>query len=464
MSTTQITRRHFMKSATAATAMTGAYLGGSAPSFALPQASPRPINVQRQKKALVFIMLDGGNDSFNMLVPTTQNHFAQYQKTRSNLALTRQQLLPLPNFTDTQGRTFGVHHSMPEVQKLFAQNKLSFVANVAPMIEPVERDAFYSGRARLPLGLMSHSDQFKHWQTARPEARINRGWFGAFADALQPNRPAQQIPMNISLAGSNIMQNGVASTHYTITEQGSVGLVVNEDKTPLNQAILNSFEDLLSANYEGDPFKQTYLALTREAQAQHSLFRKATETVRVPTRFSNTPLSQQMRKVAQTIQASDALNLQQQTFFLRYIGWDHHDELLNTHAKMLRVLSRALNEFQAALDQMGLADRVVTFTGSDFGRTLTSNGNGTDHGWGGNIIVMGNPVQGGQVVGDYPSLSLGDHNALDVGDGVLIPTTPIDALYSELATWFGMAENDRTTLFPHLANFNSAQTKLDLLT
>ena len=147
------------------------------------------------------------------------------------------------------------------------------------------------------------------------------------------------------------------------------------------------------------------------------------------------------------------LGQQQQTFFLRYIGWDHHDELLVNHERMLGVLSRALGEFQGAVDELGLADKVVTFTGSDFGRTLTSNGNGTDHGWGGNTLVMGNPVAGGKVLGQYPTLNIGSSNPLDIGDGVLIPTTSTDQLYAELSSWFGVDNPSLDKLFPNLKYF-----------
>ncbi len=449
-----ITRRNLIKAGAAVSA--GLALSGVAPSFAAPAPRPQPVslNLRPQKKALVFIMLDGGNDSFNMLVPTSDRHYREYRENRSNLALSKSDLLPLSGYRDSQDRSFGLHPSMGEVQQLFNQQKLAFVTNIAPMIEPVSKAAMQNGSAQIPLGLLSHADQFRHWQTSRPHQRINAGWFGYFADALQPNRPVSQIPMNISLAGSNIMQNGVQSSHYSITDKGSVGLIVNEEKTPLNRELLDSFEDLLSADYKNDPFKQTYLALTREAQAQHEVFHRATTNVRVPGTFSDTPLSQQLRKVAQSIKAADALNMHQQTFFLRYIGWDHHDELLNNHSKMLRVLSQALGEFQQALDSMGLSDQVITFTGSDFGRTLTSNGNGTDHGWGGNTLVMGGDVQGGQLFGKYPSLAL-DNNPVNAGDGVLIPTTSTDQLYAELAHWFGVPRDQLNGLFPNLKHFNN---------
>lgn len=455
MSKKSISRRNFLHGSAIA-AGAGMMLNTPAPVFAAPQANHRKkpdIDISTQQKALVFIMLDGGNDSYNMLVPTSGKHYQQYRKSRSNLALSQSQLLPLKGFKDSDGRSFGLHNSMPEVAQLFADKKLSFVANIAPMIRRISKEEFYNNSAPLPVGLLSHSDQFKHWQTSRPGERINRGWFGSFADVLQHNRPVKQISMNVSMAGSNIMQNGVNATHYSIKKDGSVGLEVNETKNDLNDAILYNFEQLLNHDYSDDPFKQSYLAITREAQAQHETFKEATHDIQIRTPFSNSDLSQQLRKVAQTIKASIALGMPQQTFFLRYIGWDHHDELLVNQKRMLRVVSKALGEFQESLDELDLADRVVTFTGSDFGRTLTSNGNGTDHGWGGNTLVMGNPVNGGKVFGEYPDLSLGRLNPLDAGDGVLIPTTATDELYAELAMWFGVAKQDLPQLFPNIGNF-----------
>ncbi len=405
-------------------------------------------------------MLDGGNDSFNMLVPRDKKHYNEYQNTRANLALSRDKLLALKNTQDKQGRQFGLHPSLKPLQSLYDNKQLTFVANTGPMIAPVTKASYLNKSAAIPLGLLSHADQFNHWQTARADQRINQGWFGLLADNLQASRKPQQVPMNISLAGSNILQNGHSTSHYSINQEGSVGLVINEQKSALNTEIFNSFNELLLSHYPNDPFKQTYIAQTREAQALHQVFRDATAQVKVASAFSNTDLSHQLRKIAQSIKAADKLGLDQQTYFVRYIGWDHHDELLNSHARMLKVLANGLSEFQQALQKMKLDDQVITFTGSDFGRTLTSNGNGTDHGWGGNTIVMGSAIAGGQVLGEYPSLGLGNKNPLDIGNGVLIPTLPIDALYAELARWFGVPNSHINQLFPNLANFaHNACTK-----
>ncbi len=443
------TRRAFLQS-------TGLAAAGTAMSVGLPglaNAAAKGTLITPQRKALVFIMLDGGNDSYNMLVPNTGVFYKQYAKTRGNLAHKRRNLLALDGPEDDDGRSFGLHSAMPEVQQLYNDKKLAFVANVGPLVERIQKAQFYDGSAQLPLGLLSHADQFKHWQTSRPDLRQNDGWFGHFADELQPSLSAHDIPMNISLAGHNIQQNGHQNLPYSITADGSVGLYVKEERSDLNDVLLNSFTKLMNEDHRDDPFMETYLDLTRQAQAKHEVFQEATRRISVPGHFSTTDLSQQLRMVARTIKASEALGLQQQTFFTRYIGWDHHDELLNNQGQMLGILSRALGEFQTALGDMGLDEKVVTFTGSDFGRTLTSNGNGTDHGWGGNTIVMGAPVKGGRVYGEYPSLGLGNDNLQDIGDGVLIPTTSTDQLYADLSLWFGVQSDALDGLFPNLKRF-----------
>lgn len=461
-----LSRRSLLKGMGAAAAGT-AMLSHIAPSFAAPMAKSsvkaRKISITPQNKALVFIMLDGGNDSFNMLVPTSTTHFNEYQTSRGNLALEKNSLLALNTPEDAAGRRFGIHPAMTQVQQLFNNKQLAFIANTAPLAEATTKATFKDGSAVLPLGLFSHADQFKHWQTALADQRINQGWFGLMADALQPNKAPQKIPMGISLAGNNLVQNGNTSSAYAITENGSVGLaikrpegnVLGTGEGALNAAIYNSFVSSLNVDQGSDPFKSTYQNILKDAQLQHETFQSATENI-ASTVFSDEALSQQLRKVGQAIQAADKLGHQQQTYFVRYMGWDHHDGLLDNHARMLGILSRALGEFQTALDNAGVADQVVTFTGSDFGRTLTSNGNGSDHAWGGHMMVMGNAVNGGHIYGEYPSLALGTGNPQDVGNGVLIPTTAIETVYAELASWFGVEGDSLSQLFPNLSRFDRA--------
>lgn len=468
-------RREFLKktSLLSSSALILAACGGGGSGDSTPTNPTTPTNpvtqgdgitIKQQDRALVFVMLDGGNDSFNMLVPYSATAYAEYQKTRANLALNKNDLRPLSGFTDSKNRTFALHPKLSKIQSLFHEKKLAFVANIAPLIEPVTKEEFKAGSKPLPVGLLSHSDQFKHWQTSKPGERINQGWFGTFSDVLQKNIANDQISMNISLAGSNIMQNGKETREYAITDKGSIGLLVKDTSKPelreLNKILQDGFSAVMSKQ-TGSAFKDTYLGNTRYSQQKHEKFQQALQRVNVSTVFPKSDLAKQLKMVARTIKAADQLGTRQQTFFVRYIGWDHHDELLKNHAKMLEILDDALGAFQTALGELGVAKKVTTFTGSDFGRSLTSNGNGTDHGWGGNTLVMGEDVNGGKVYGDYPALSLNAANPLDSGEGVLIPTTATDELYAELALWFGVQKGDLDKLFPNLKHFYQAKTSQD---
>ncbi len=163
-----------------------------------------------------------------------------------------------------------------------------------------------------------------------------------------------------------------------------------------------------------------------------------------------------MEMIAKTIGARDALGMRRQIFFVDYGGWDHHDELLNNQNEMLGVLSKGMSAFQASMQELGMAEQVTTFTISDFARTLTSNGNGTDHGWGGNALVMGGAVNGSRMYGQYPSLAL--KSALDLGIGVLIPKLSTDEYFAELALWLGVSPSDLPLMFPNLGNFYTPGT------
>ncbi|MEO0774910.1 MAG: DUF1501 domain-containing protein [Bacteroidota bacterium] len=404
-------------------------------------------------KALVCILLAGGNDSFNMLVPTESSAYADYATTRSNLALAPNSLLPLQPTGSNQPQ-LGLHPAMPEVQGLFNNGRLAFVTNVGTLVEPTNKTQFFNGSARLPLGLFSHADQIQQWQTSVPQSRSAYGWGGRMADILQSMNSNQNISMNISLSGRNVFQSGNQTAEYTIRPSGtgSVGIQGYDGTSTFDQIRTTAINSLMEQQYT-DLFQKTYADVVKNAQEAHEQFSTAIGGTTVNTSFSPSNLSQSLNMVAKTIAARGSLGVSRQTFFITFGGWDHHDEVLNNQNAMLGVVSKALGEFNAAMDELGVADQVTTFSISDFARTLTSNGNGTDHAWGGNVLVMGGQVNGGQIYGTYPTLAL--NSPLDVGNGVLIPTLSTDEYFAELAQWFGVSNGSLTDIFPNVLNFYS---------
>ncbi|MEL7058812.1 MAG: DUF1501 domain-containing protein [Acidobacteriota bacterium] len=403
-------------------------------------------------KALVCIFLAGGNDSFNMLVPRGPAEHAEYAAARGDLALPISGLLPITPAT-TDGREYGVHGGMPEVAQLFQSGDLAFLANVGSLVEPTTKVDIVSGSARLPLGLYSHSDQIMHWQTSIPDQRASLGWAGRTADLLRASNTDSTVSMNLSLGGTNVFQSGSQVVPYAIRSSGtgSVGIEGLGDPSLFNQLRTTAINSLLDQQYQ-NLFVDTFARSTRGAVDAHQLFSSAIGAVApLTTQFSANPVSESLRMVARTIAARQALGVRRQTFFVLFGGWDHHDEVLNAQAAMLPVVSKGLAEFHAALTELGRLNDVLTFTASDFGRTLTSNGQGSDHGWGGNHIVMGGPVRGGEIYGSYPQLFA--DNDLDTGRGRLIPTTSCDEYFAELALWFGVAPADLPTVLPNVGRF-----------
>ena len=185
-----------------------------------------------------------------------------------------------------------------------------------------------------------------------------------------------------------------------------------------------------------------------------------------PTKFKteSTPLAEQLEMVARMIEQGPAMGLKRQVFMVGVGGFDLHDNLVSQHPKLLKMVSDACAEFDAAMVRLEGAKKipmnsVTTFTASDFGRTLTSNGDGSDHGWGSHHFVLGGAVKGGQFYGTAP-LVAADHSQ-SIGHGILIPTTSLEQLFVPVARWFGVAEgDDMATVFPNAKNFDTSLSGL----
>jgi len=400
-------------------------------------------------KALVFLQMSGGNDSYNMLIPRGDAEYTEYAEVRSNLAIAQDQILPI-NPDETDGREFGLHPSLTGLRDIFESGRAAFVSNVGTLVEPVTKPGLQQGNVKVPLGLLSHSDQVMHWQTAFPQDRTTLGWGGKMADILKSMNEDIGVSMNISLGGNNLFQRGETVTEYAINASGGVSIVGFDFNEPFFNLMKDDVTDMMSQNYE-DIFRASYNGVLKRSVESNEVFNLAIEGAEVSTQFSNTNLSQKMQMVARSIASREQLGVKRQIFYVDIGGFDNHDELINNHSQLMRVVDDALSEFYAATIELGVSDCVTTFTISDFARTLTSNGNGTDHAWGGNAIVLGGAVNGKKMYGDYPALSL--NSDLELGGGIILPTTSADEYFAEIALWFGISPNDLSQIFPNIGNF-----------
>ena len=465
-----ISRRQFLGQASCAAIGSTAFLSTALNLGMINTVAARPhiLSNGNDYKAMVCILLAGGADSFNMLVPTTAADYAEYAAVRGNLALPyntgtppQNQILDL-NGTDTLDKTYGVHQGMGAVRDLYNAGDLAFISNIGTLIEPIgDADGLYTGGKQLPLGLYSHADQIMQWQTSVPQSRSAVGVGGRMADILKDMGGIDAVSMNISLDGKNRFQAGNMVNEFSIPNNATVDNLGFEAPPfwwpsqgylaqTRNQAVNNLVEDVYS-----NIFQKTYGSLTRQTVESIEVFKSAlARKTDIPVTFSDNRLSQDLRMMADIISVNKHLGNQRQIFFTTFGGWDHHDEVLNNQNRMLPVLSDAMSEFQQAMNHLGLQDDVVTFTISDFSRTLTSNGNGSDHAWGGNAMIMGGAIDGGKIYGNYPVLNLNESLNIDER-GRFVPTTSVDEFYAELALWFGASPNDLSYILPNIGNFYS---------
>ncbi|HEX5221647.1 MAG TPA: DUF1501 domain-containing protein [Verrucomicrobiae bacterium] len=433
-------------------------------------------------KALVCIFLSGGIDSFNWLVPWEQSAYNIYSITRGpfgsdgGLALDRNALRQLT----APSANFGLHPACANLQAMangtntgspagaFAgKRRLAFVANVGTLVQPITKaqfNAWENGQnAALPVpkALFSHSDQIEQWQTAVPQGMSQlSGWAGRCADILNAYYNTGSTSMSISLGGNNVFQVGNNTQQFVVTPSGALTFEGNTGgaaNNPLQfkNAALRSTLDQHYTNLLTESFSQ----LTKQSDQAQQLFQTqfdsanaqlggAIDALFPPGNY----LAATLKAVVKTIKIRSQLGLRRQTFFVNYGGWDHHGELLNTQAGMLATLDTAIGAYQQALEQLGLQDDVISFTSSDFGRTLRSNGRGTDHAWGGNALVFGGKVDGGKIFGTYPDLTLDGPD--DVGrGGRCLPSTAADLYFAELLRWFGVSAGNMAYVLPNIANF-----------
>jgi uncharacterized protein (DUF1501 family) len=212
-----------------------------------------------------------------------------------------------------------------------------------------------------------------------------------------------------------------------------------------------TFEALL-AGASANPIQRSLAAVHRRSLA--SADRVNTALAAAPalaTTFPASALATQLRAVARLIAVRDTLQIRRQVFFVAIGSFDTHDEQNRLQPGLLADLSASLASFQATLDELGVADQVVTFTQSDFGRTLTSNGDGTDHGWGSHQLVLGAPVRGRTIYGRMPRLEIDGPD--DIGAGRIVPSVSVDQYAATLSRWFGADAAALDQIAPNLRNF-----------
>ena len=378
-------------------------------------------------QALVCVFLYGGNDSSNTFVPWDQPSYDRYASVRGGQTRARQGLLPLADPDGAnEGRELALAPEWAGLKGLYDAGDLAVLANVGTLRRPLDKAGFASATNRPPQ-LFSHNDQQSLWQSSAPEGSTS-GWGGRLGDLLLDDNGGDGLFTCISASGNAVMMSGRRAVQYHVSDQGVVELDINY----WSASVMEGVQAIMSRAPDGvDLFGDSHALIAgRALSTSDRMIVAITAAGEVPGSFPESALGAQLQTVAQQIVAGrNQLDVKRQVFFVSIGGFDNHDGLNTDHPEVLTEVNDALVSFHSSMQNLGISQEVTAFTASDFGRTLVSNGNGTDHGWGGHHVILGGDVRGGRIFGRIPTLD--DEGPDDVGQGRALPTTSVDQYSSD---------------------------------
>ena len=411
-------------------------------------------------KALVCVFLYGGNDYANTVSPYDPTAHALYQSYRPNFAHSRAALAatalnPTVVPVDSAGfqHQYALAPNLAPLVPLFNEGKLAVILNVGNLVQPTTKLQYTQKTGRLPPKLFSHNDQQSVFQSSSPEGATS-GWGGRIGDLFQSSNTHSTFTcINVSnnavfLAGNNAVQ-------YQVSTNGSVPLAGLKNSL-FGSATSSAALRTLMTQQRSNLLENEYNRIgKRSIEANEVLTGALSSTPAPKTPFpTGNNLGDQLKLVARMIAAGPSLGAKRQVFFVSMGGFDNHDGMATSHPLLMTKLGDAMAAFYAATVELGVSEKVTTFTASDFGRTMAGNADGSDHGWGSMHFVMGGAVKGKRFYGTAPIVANGGPD--DVGQGRLLPTTSVDQFAATMGAWLGVSNSELLALLPNLGNYNAS--------
>lgn len=462
--TSNTSRRHFLRSAAALAASgtpgIGLPLAGLA---AMAAQTSHAADVSGGYKALVCLYLYGGSDMHNWVVPTDATGYAQYAAARGELAWPLNRLQPITVTGQDAGRTFGMPSELAPLRKWYESGQAAIVANVGTLQRPVTVADFRAG-VSLPSKLFSHNDQASTWQSLQPEGAPS-GWGGRMGDLLM-SANAHPVFTAISVTGNAVFLAGNSVTQYQVGTAGPVQVPNASNNGMFGSSTAAAALQRQLASAGNSALQSEYTRVLQRAIGTSSLLQTGLQNVNVPAvpatvlpngsstiTLADTALARQLRMVAQLIGAAPSLGLKRQVFMVSMSGFDTHANQMRDQPGHMAQVAHAVDYFMTALNGLGMLNNVTLFTASDFGRTLLSNGDGSDHGWGSHQFVAGGAVLGRNIHGRFPVTALG--TASDIGSGRLLPAYSVSQMAAPMGRWLGLSASEVSTVLPGLNNFDA---------
>ncbi len=442
-------------------------------------------------KALVCVFLFGGNDYANTLIPYDDTNYNLYSTIRgggagqtaggialAKSALTATLLSPSVGPTDSQGqlnRQFALNPAMTGLAGLFNSGKMAVQLNVGPLVKPLTRTQYNSSDRTTyprPPQLFSHNDQQSIWQSSSPEGSTV-GWGGNMGDLVLSNSlNTSSVFTCMSVSGNAVFLSGDTALQYQVSTSGAIKIQPATNTSLYgNSAVPGAIYNLLHNQTSAHKMENEYLAVTKRALDAESSVSAALALTPPTTTFPTDSLGQQLKMVARLINGRSTLGVRRQVFFVSMGGFDLHDNLIRDHGGLLGKVSAAMTAFYNATVEMGVDSKVTSFTASDFGRTLASNGDGSDHGWGSHHFVVGGAVNGKRFYGEAPPINVTDgsgsprvYSAAEqwhVGQGRLVPRTSVDQYAATMAKWFGVTDTEMPQVLANINNFGTPAGRTD---
>lgn len=418
-------------------------------------------------KALVCVFLYGGNDHANTIIPYDNANYELYRKIRASsasesIAIKKEELVntainPLIPQTFTDNMTFALNPKLKGLKQVFDKGHLAIQLNVGSLMAPTNLKEYNSpdrDKFPLPPKLFSHNDQQSIWQSLGSEGSTI-GWGGRLGDlALSSNK--NSLLTCISAGGNAVFVSGNESIQYQIGKDGATPIWGAKQNWLYGS---NNYSDALHkiiTKKSDNLVENSFVDVTKRSISLEEIVNNAIKPIELKTSFDSGKLNEladQLKIIARMIGARNTLGLKRQVFFVALSGFDNHDKLMLDHPVLMEKLNDAMKSFYDATVELGVENNVTTFTASDFGRTLSSNGNGSDHGWGSHQFIMGGAVKGGRFYGIAPHISIKTDD--QVGQGRLLPSTSIYEFASTLATWFGVSASEMPNILPNITRFSN---------